>query len=575
MTKKRNNDQVILDEIINAKYEEVKDDMCRSEYFELFSAGETLKQYDLTYDDIKYGLVGNGGDGGIDAFYTFLNGELVKGDDLYINKRSNLIELHLIQSKTSPTFKETAILKLKSTSCDILDLSQELDSTESNRYNDELLTLAKQFRNLYRKAAVNFPELKITFHYITTGTTQHQDVKDSAKQLKKTVQELYSNARIGFEFVGASQLLQKYRETVSNRRNLKITESPISTEPGSYICLVALPDYFSFVSDNNALARSIFDSNVRDYQGKVAVNKGIKETLKNPNSDDFWYLNNGVTIISPKATNAGKQLVIEDPQIVNGLQTSYEIYAHFSNISKDEKQNDSRNILVRVICESDEEARDRIIRATNNQTNIPPASLRSSEEVHRNIEDYFKSKDFYYDRKKNYYKNLGKPISKIVGISYLSQAMMSIVLQSPHVARGRPSYILKNESNYNTIFSSDIRVECYLKVLLIMKEVERFLKPYAPERLERKDITNIKFYVAWVTSHLLINRSPNVLAALEKIEKIKQENLEIKKAFDFVWKRFEALGKRDTAAKNQELLNLIKKDINKLKAKNVTKKVRA
>ncbi|MBJ5210918.1 AIPR family protein, partial [Salmonella enterica subsp. enterica serovar Indiana] len=95
--------------------------------------------------------------------------------------------------------------------------------------------------------------------------------------------------------------------------------------------MLHLQKYYEFISDNGALARSIFESNVRDYQGSVTVNTGIRLTLQNMNSDDFWYLNNGVTIITPKAVSAGKQLTIEDPQIVNGLQTSHEIYRHFSN----------------------------------------------------------------------------------------------------------------------------------------------------------------------------------------------------------------------------------------------------
>ncbi|WP_166506616.1 AIPR family protein [Sodalis glossinidius] len=116
------------------------------------------------------------------------------------------------------------------------------------------------------------------------------------------------------------------RNIQSTSRTLEVSEQPISISAGSYICLASLTKYYDFICDNGALIKSIFESNVRDYQGSVTVNTVIRMTLQNENSDDFWYLNNGVTIITPKAISAGKKLTIKDPQIVNGLQTSHEIY---------------------------------------------------------------------------------------------------------------------------------------------------------------------------------------------------------------------------------------------------------
>ncbi|WP_199783730.1 AIPR family protein, partial [Cronobacter dublinensis] len=131
-----------------------------------------------------------------------------------------------------------------------------------------------------------------------------------------------------------------------------------------------------------------------DHNGDVIVNVAIQETL-NTGKEDFWFLNNGVTIITSKAVLSGKTLTIENPQVVNGLQTSHEIYNYFSSL--EEVSEESRNVLVRVICESNAESRDKIIRATNSQTSIPPASLRSADVIHRDIEDFFKANGYFYD----------------------------------------------------------------------------------------------------------------------------------------------------------------------------------
>jgi hypothetical protein len=343
------------------------------------------------------------------------------------------------------------------------------------------------------------------------------------------------------------------RNVPSTTRILDVSESPIGTEAGSYLCLVTLSKYFEFVSDSGSLARSIFESNVRDYQGSVVVNTGIRKTLENANSENFWYLNNGVTIITPKAVLAGKQLTIEDPQIVNGLQTSYEIYQHFSQLA--DHTGDDRAVLVRVICEEDEEARDRIIRATNSQTSIPPASLRSSDEIHRNIEDFLKSNGYYYDRKKNYYKNQGMPVAKIISIPYMAQAMMATTLLKPDSARARPSTLINSDTEYRKIFSLDLPIDIYLKVVQIMKTVEIYLKPEnCGSELERKIITNIKYYVAMMVSIDLAGSKNDVSDKLSALPAITITSDLLAESLNTVLIKFKDLGATDQVAKGSELV---------------------
>jgi hypothetical protein len=108
----KTNDQIILAQIIRDKCAGSDDQLSVPEYFEIYSASEILKDHDLTYDDIAYGIVGDGGDGGIDSLFTFVNGELIKEDtEISSNQKKNHIELIAIQSKTSSSFKEDAVVK--------------------------------------------------------------------------------------------------------------------------------------------------------------------------------------------------------------------------------------------------------------------------------------------------------------------------------------------------------------------------------------------------------------------------------------------------------------------------------
>jgi hypothetical protein len=108
MSDKKNNNQIILEEIIKSNCQELDGNFSVGEYFEIFSASQILKNYDLTYDDIQSGVIGSGGDGGIDSIYTFVNGELLNEDTIVNPKQKKCnIELILIQSKATSATNHT------------------------------------------------------------------------------------------------------------------------------------------------------------------------------------------------------------------------------------------------------------------------------------------------------------------------------------------------------------------------------------------------------------------------------------------------------------------------------------
>jgi hypothetical protein len=270
---------------------------------------------------------------------------------------------------------------------------------------------------------------------------------------------------VHFSFLGAQQLYE--RSSIQKRLVVKLSTNgtPISGA-NSFVALCKLKDYLRFISDeNDNLITRIFEANVRAYQGEVEVNREIANSLEHPTEGvNFWWLNNGVTIVADEASYINNQLNIANPLIVNGLQTSHEIHAYASNLS----QNDSRDILIRVIVETDPNRRDQIIRATNRQTSINSSSFRATEQVHREIEDYLLTLGFFYDRRKNYYKREGKLAAKIFSIDRVAQGVLAVLLQEPHTARARPTSAIKTEANYKRIFSGnkvqhpprDVRENC-------------------------------------------------------------------------------------------------------------------
>lgn len=550
------NDQIILEQIIADRAQTVGNDLKQSEFFEIFSAEQILKNYDLSYEEIRSGITGNGGDGGIDSAYVFVNGELVQEDEEFPNINKNInIDLVFIQSKTSKGFGESAVEKFISTTRDLLDLSSELESF-SSVYNSQLLSIVRAFRNVYKKLAAKFPALNIQYYYVSMGAEVHPNVKKKTDALKIEISKLFSESTFSFEFVGAPELLSKVRTKPITSFELRLSETPISsTGDVGFICLVKIADYFDFITDdNNKLRRNIFDANVRDYQGDVQVNAGIQNTLKKKGEEDFWWLNNGVTIVASKATQSAKSITIENPNIVNGLQTSTEIYKYFRDSNTDDER---RNIQVKVVVPTKPQSLDRIVKATNSQTNIPGTSLRATEKIHRDIEDFLKVHNIFYDRRKNYYKNMGKPISSIIGIGKLAQSVMAIVLGRPNDARARPSSLLKNETDYEQVFSETYPLEMYLFCANTLMKVETFLRENHPE-IEAKDRNNIRFHVSMAIANLMFKSqtiNPKILT-LDALNS--QEPNLINDAFSATWGVYLALGKTDQVGKGTEFPKQLK-----------------
>jgi len=422
-------------------------------------------------------------------------------------------------------------------------------------YNKNLLNAAKRFRDAYQTLASKFPRLKFSYFYATKGDDVHPNVSRKTARAEATVKQLFSAANFSFTFLGARALLDLARRTPTTTYDLKLTENPIScTGDVAFVCLVSLKDFFRFITDSQGvLVRHIFEANVRDYQGKTQVNEQIQDTLQNPGSEDFWWLNNGITVLATRATQSGKTIKVENPEVVNGLQTSTEISVYFRASNT---ETEGRNVLVRVIVPNAAESRDRIIRATNSQTAIPPASLRATDRIHRDIEQYLKPFGFYYDRRKNFYKNEGKPINRIISIPQMAQAVMAIVLERPDTARARPSSLIKRDEEYHRLFNTDYPIEIYRASSQILKQTETYLAEHAD--VQATDRTNMKFYAAMAACQEALRKSSPSPAEVASLAGSTLSPSVLDGAYQIVKAEYQALGSTDQAAKGSDLVAALK-----------------
>jgi hypothetical protein len=95
-----NNDQIILDQILEQQRSQRSPSASKASFFETYVVEQVLKNADLSDEEVESGLVGDGGDGGIDGIYIFANGDLVREDfDTSTLKKNISLEVVIIQSK--------------------------------------------------------------------------------------------------------------------------------------------------------------------------------------------------------------------------------------------------------------------------------------------------------------------------------------------------------------------------------------------------------------------------------------------------------------------------------------------
>jgi hypothetical protein len=473
------NDTILLDGIIDQRVSDGFPSAKRDEVFEYLSFEQVLKNYDLSPDELDSGWIDGRDDGGIDGFFIFVNGHLLRDPkDFAWPKTSAEITVWLLTCKHHDTFQQAPLNSLYASVTELFDFSIDREHFKG-AYSASLAHARALFQIAYRKLAAASPTLVIRYAYVSRGDASavEPNVRARADQIVEVTRPLFSSSECRFDFLGAAELVAMHRRAKRFSIELPVHEF-LSRGQSGYVVLSGLKEYASFVTDDAGnLRRYLFDSNVRDYLGSTTVNADILRTLADSDAPDFWWLNNGVTILATDATVVGKTINLVDIQIVNGLQTTESIYRHFRNGGC---PTGDRSLLIKIIVSKDVKHRDRIIQATNNQNVVETAGLRASDKVQRDIEEYLERHGWYYERRKNYYKNIGKPQDRFVTPLYLACGYVSLVMKNPaNAARLRARFMRRDES-YKAVFSDRDNIHIWVAITEILKRVEAELNKIRP-----------------------------------------------------------------------------------------------
>lgn len=246
----------------------------------------------------------------------------------------------------------------------------------------------------------------------------------------------------------------------------------------------------------NDYRERIFQQNVRYSLGlrSKSINRQILETaIDNTRNKDFWYFNNGITIVCKKINEAASRKVInlDNAQIINGAQTTYALYEAYNNGNL----KDDVEILVKVIETDDRSFIESVTLYTNSQNAIRLRDLCSNDEIQLKIQKILlDSYRLFYERKRGEFDSLyptAEAKRKLLGQDYKvkvinnensAQSFLAMCLNKPAQAKSEKGriFLKDNAGFYDDIFNKndDILAEKILMSWKLLKYIEMYKKEY-------------------------------------------------------------------------------------------------
>ncbi|MCF7558682.1 AIPR family protein [Pseudomonas petrae] len=446
------------------------------EHFVNYAITSKVFRGSFELDDVH---VGSGGDCAIDGLCIIVNGRLITDEDVLKDVVDNSgyldADITFVQSKTSSNFDGSSIGSFIHGVKDFLsDAPQLVQNTAIKKMKYVWELIVQMSDHMVNRR----PNCRL--FYVSTGKWVGDDnLVAIINSGKKEIDQLSLFDAVSVDALGATELQRMYQET-KNRLSVtvnfqnRITLPDIEGVAEAYLGVIPFDEYVKLIQDESGTIYSIFDDNVRDFQGGNVVNAKIKNTLDQGKFDLFCVLNNGVTVVAGSLTPAGNRFTIRDYQVVNGCQTSHVLH-ECRKIEGIEKV----YVPMKIIVTDDEDIKTNITLATNSQTEVRTEQLEALSSFQKKLELYYAAEkntiQLYYERRSQQYNSFGDvKRTQIISIPTQIKSFASMFLNSPHLVSGYYGTIVKRFSG--KIFNEDHKYSAYYVSGLAYYRIEQMFR---------------------------------------------------------------------------------------------------
>lgn len=441
---------------------------------------------DLDIDETFDCLTDGGGDFGVDALHLTeeIDGEF--GVTLFQGKYKNNLEGNC-------NFEQNGIEKMVYAIEHIFDPSAELGAI-----NDRLRVKVEQARSLIRDGFI--PRVRAIA--CNNGLKWNDDAQAA-------IDRSGFGDQVAWEHVNHDVLVNILQRIKPVDETLRLAGKAIVEDMNfSRVCIGRIP-----VSEVAALMKAhgdrLLERNIRRYLGLHGnrVNEGIRATLQSSDPANFYFFNNGLTLVCDDfAYNALQssdfQIKVENLQIVNGGQTCMTIFK-----TSEEMQGDGRSlpaeasVLVRIykLPKDNEDIVLQITHATNSQNPVDLKDLRANDHKQQLLEQSIQDLGYTYRRKRM--DTAARPTDITSGAA--AEAILAVWRHAPHQAK----FLTREHFGklYDNIFADALNGAQAIVAVLLYRIAENH---------RRRPAVNDPFFVRYASCFIAMQMGRRLLSGL-------------------------------------------------------------
>ncbi|MDD2896403.1 MAG: AIPR family protein [Aliarcobacter sp.] len=442
-------------------------------------------------------------DGGIDAYY--------------IEKDTKTI--FFIQSKfriTQKNFETKDIALEEILSMDIDRITDgDKESENGQQYNNKILNLMDKI--------IKIDDIgKYTYKAIILANLKEEIKPSQLKKLTggfagevynfdKCYQELLFPLITG-TFYNVSELFISLN--LSRKTSDEISYS-VNTEYGTCDITVVFVPILEIAKIMYKYKNSILKFNPRSYldlKGNT-VNKAISDTVKKNKTNEFALFNNGITMLSDNTDinkKIGKkeqaQMIVVNPQIINGGQTAYTLSKLYEDTLKNGDQNDifsNKEVILKIITFSQDDNMsekkkrkliEEVSKATNQQSPVVEADRRSNDEIQIDLQEkIYNTFGYFYERKKGefgdglYNKYIDR--NKIIDRVQFLRICLAVKGDVSNARRAGETVLFKNDK-FKQILTDSNKYKQYFFAYITIRNLSKIQGKFKDQENNRDGIIN-------------------------------------------------------------------------------------
>lgn len=326
--------------------------------------------------------------------------------------------------------------------------------------------------------------------------------------------------QVTWEHVNHDCLVMILQAPKSVSDTLQFTGKAIVEDFNFVRVLVARISVFEIAAMFARHGERLLERNIRRYLGVAGnrVNEAISITLESPERSNFYFYNNGITMICDKfsynALQSGDYKVqVENLQIINGGQTCMTIHKTLNNLFNHNQE--EAYVLVRLyqLPSDNHDLVQQITFATNSQNPVDMRDLRANDEKQQVLEMDMAQLGYNYHRKRSDVSI--RPTDITSGIA--AEAILSVWRQRPQQAK-----FLSREhfgKLYKVIFSDDLNGAQTIIATLLYR---------IAENRRRRPLGNDLLLVRYASCFIAMQMGKYLLKDLQcNAEKLSHRNFQI------------------------------------------------